>query len=206
MARVQSLSAAGANGPQKKFLLKVYEPPLLSSKYLLVRLQAVTRKRARIATQGEDFFGEKTAEGLLGLIRQLQREDPLCLRLIKEIERHNSRKSYALDQDGLLKYKNRKSSCPTAKGADAGTPLFILFISQAVGALKRLRSYFNAKFYWLQLTNDAREYVLTCPTCQNVAIPRHKPYGKLESLPIPRAPRPIAKSGPDRATEPNSRF
>ena len=27
-----------------------------------------------------------------------------------------------------------------------------------------------------------------CYICQNIAIPRHKPYGKLESLPVPEGP------------------
>jgi len=35
------------------------------------------------------------------------------------------------------------------------------------------------------LATDVREYVLSCQTCQNIAIPKHKPYGKLQSLPIP---------------------
>src|SRR6266480_6043362 len=35
---------------------------------------------------------------------------------------------------------------------------------------------------------DIREYITTCSTCQNVAIPRHKPYGKLEPLPVPEWP------------------
>ena len=28
----------------------------------------------------------------------------------------------------------------------------------------------------------------TCSTCQNITTPRHKPYGKLESLPVPDGP------------------
>ena len=28
----------------------------------------------------------------------------------------------------------------------------------------------------------------TCSICQNIATPRHKPYGKLESLPVPDGP------------------
>ncbi len=27
-----------------------------------------------------------------------------------------------------------------------------------------------------------------CSVCQNIAIPRHKPYGKLEPLPVPLGP------------------
>jgi len=38
------------------------------------------------------------------------------------------------------------------------------------------------------MDTDIREYVTTCSVCQNVAIPRHKPYGKLEPLPVPSGP------------------
>jgi hypothetical protein len=36
--------------------------------------------------------------------------------------------------------------------------------------------------------SDIREYVTTCSVCQNIAIPRHKPYSKLEPLPVPKRP------------------
>ena len=35
------------------------------------------------------------------------------------------------------------------------------------------------------MATNIREYVTTCSTCQNIAVPRHKLYGKLESLPVP---------------------
>jgi transposase InsO family protein len=38
------------------------------------------------------------------------------------------------------------------------------------------------------MDTDVREYVTTCSTCQSCAIPRHKPYGKLEPLPVPERP------------------
>ena len=38
------------------------------------------------------------------------------------------------------------------------------------------------------MSTDIREYVTTCSICQNIAIPRHKPYGKLEPLPVPSGP------------------
>src|SRR6267154_4883949 len=41
------------------------------------------------------------------------------------------------------------------------------------------------KFYWPGLARDVREYIATCSTCQSIATPRHKPYGKLELLPVP---------------------
>ena len=35
---------------------------------------------------------------------------------------------------------------------------------------------------------DIREYITTCSVCQNIAIPRHKPYGKLKPLLVPLGP------------------
>ena len=38
------------------------------------------------------------------------------------------------------------------------------------------------------MATDIREYVTICSICQNIAVPRHKPYGKLESLPVLERP------------------
>ena len=73
----------------------------------LVRMQAVTRKRARSAVRGESPLHEKTAEGLLSQVKELQGEDPLCLRLRKECDSGNARNGYELSQDGLLRYKDK---------------------------------------------------------------------------------------------------
>jgi hypothetical protein len=72
----------------------------------LVRMQAVTRKRARSAVRGESSLHEKTAEGLLSQVK-VQGEDPLCLRLRKECDSGKARNGYELSQDGLLRYKDK---------------------------------------------------------------------------------------------------
>ena len=54
--------------------------------------------------------------------------------------------------------------------------------------IEKTKELLERKFYWPGLAMDVREYISTCQTCQNIAIPRHKPYGKLESLPIPEGP------------------
>ena len=38
------------------------------------------------------------------------------------------------------------------------------------------------------MSTNIREYVTMCSICQNIAIPRHKPYGKLEPLLVPFGP------------------
>jgi hypothetical protein len=38
------------------------------------------------------------------------------------------------------------------------------------------------------MATNIREYVVTCSTCQNIVIPKHKPYRKLQPLPVPQRP------------------
>jgi hypothetical protein len=73
----------------------------------LVRLQAVTRREAKEATQRESPLVDKTAEGLLDLILQSQGTDPLCTRLKKELGTNSGCEGYFIDQRGLLYYKGR---------------------------------------------------------------------------------------------------
>ena len=177
-------------------------------------MQAVTRKRARIATQGEKPPGEKTADGLLSLIKELQREDPLCSRLLKEIDSSNGRKGYELGQDGLLKYKNRVV-VPQQKALTREL-LYLYHDDQFAGhwGIEKTKELPQRKFYWLSLANDVRGYVLTCLTCQNITIPRHKSYGQLDPLPIAEegmtnakeAIRRFEKASKARAREDNDLF
>jgi hypothetical protein len=83
----------------------------------LVRLQAVTRREAKKATQEENPLVEKTAPNLTTLILKSQGTNPLCVKLKKELGQsgqdhsaptgQNSREGYTLDQRGLLFYKDR---------------------------------------------------------------------------------------------------
>jgi hypothetical protein len=43
-------------------------------------------------------------------------------------------------------------------------------------------------FYWPGMTSYIIEYIKTCDVCQRNRIDTHKPYGKLQPLPIPDAP------------------
>jgi transposase InsO family protein len=44
------------------------------------------------------------------------------------------------------------------------------------------------KYCWPHMARDVRDYVATCTTCQRIKPARHKPYGELQSLPLPRGP------------------
>jgi transposase InsO family protein len=43
-------------------------------------------------------------------------------------------------------------------------------------------------YYWPRIRADINEYIDTCDVCQRMKVPRHKPYGLLAPLPIPKGP------------------
>jgi hypothetical protein len=154
----------------------------------LVRLQAVTRQEAKKAIQGESPLVDKTAEGLLNLILKSQGTDPLCTRLKKELDTDSGCEGYSMGQGGLLYYKERVV-VPSQKSLIQEL-LYLYHDDQFSGhwGIDKTKELLECKFYWPGLATDVREYVLSCQVCQNIAIPRHKPYGKLQSLPIPKGP------------------
>ncbi|KAL4744261.1 hypothetical protein BDW72DRAFT_199782 [Aspergillus terricola var. indicus] len=110
-ASVNKVLAAGRHAPiaviQVLSALPQAEDNKAGHLMKFARMQTVTRKRAKIAAQGEEPLGKKTADGLLNMIQKLQGEDPLCSRLKKEIKYNKSWKGYEIDQDGLLRYKSQ---------------------------------------------------------------------------------------------------
>ena len=44
------------------------------------------------------------------------------------------------------------------------------------------------KFYWKNMANDVQEYVKSCKECQRNKPRRHRPYGELSQLPMPKGP------------------
>jgi len=43
-------------------------------------------------------------------------------------------------------------------------------------------------FWWPQMWKTVKDYVTTCDICSRSKIPRHRPYGLLQPLPIPETP------------------
>jgi transposase InsO family protein len=131
----------------------------------------------------------------LATIRELQGSDPLCLRLNNELRtrpisgRENySREGYTIGQDGLLLYAGRV--VVPAQKALTQELLYLYHDNQFAGywGIEKTQELLERKFYWHGLARDVREYVTTCSTCQNIATPRHRPYGQLQSLSVPKRP------------------
>jgi hypothetical protein len=43
-------------------------------------------------------------------------------------------------------------------------------------------------YWWPHVRRDILEYVKTCDICQRMKVARHRPYGRLEPLPLPKGP------------------
>lgn len=52
----------------------------------------------------------------------------------------------------------------------------------------RTAELMRRKFHWEGIDSAVQDYVKTCPICQGSRKPRHKPYGQLQSLPLPEHP------------------
>jgi hypothetical protein len=148
---------------------------------LCIRLKKELRKGL-----GQEGSSQKPT-GYEGLRQQPGSDQEGSSRLKADYE-GTGRKGYTLDQKGLLSYQGR-AVVPLQK-ALIQELLYLYHDDQLAGhwGVDKTKELLQRRFYWPGLTTDVREYVTTCPTCQNIAIPRHRPYGKLESLPVPERP------------------
>ena len=98
------------------------------------------------------------------------------------------RQGYALDQQCLLRYEGR-DVVPLQKSFIQ--ELLYLYHDDQLArhwVSTRLRSYQNASSIG-QVQRRMSGNTTTCSSCQNRAICRHKPHGKLEPLPVPEQPQ-----------------
>jgi hypothetical protein len=54
--------------------------------------------------------------------------------------------------------------------------------------IARTRAAVGRLFWWESLDSDVTKFVSTCVACQRNKARRHKPYGLLQSLPVPEKP------------------
>ena len=51
--------------------------------------------------------------------------------------------------------------------------------------VKRTAELIQRKYKWPQMARDIEDYVLSCTMCKRIKPTRQKPFGELQSLPIP---------------------
>lgn len=60
-------------------------------------------------------------------------------------------------------------------------------ISAHLGFFKTFQKI-NSRFYWPKMRAEVKEYVRTCELCQKRKLPKQKPAGLLQPIPIPESP------------------
>ena len=164
----------------------------------IVKIQKITRHRAREAARNEVPRQKDVCEGLRQLVAASQRDDPFSRRVLKELAtpEGTTRAHYSISTDELLLYK-RRLYIPQQRSLIH--ELMYLHHDDSLaghwGMTKTLK-LLQRKFKWAGMKRDVEEYVRTCPTCQ---VPHHKPYGQLQ--PLPRPTRPWAEISLDWITQ-----
>ncbi|KAF5230292.1 hypothetical protein FAUST_9880 [Fusarium austroamericanum] len=150
-----------------------------------------TRDAVRQGLSGESVYTEQVTGSLLDMIGGLQQADTDTQERIiaittEELPRKNL--EWTVGTDGLLRFKNRLF---IPKDPALRAELMRLYHDDPLAGhfgVNRTLQLLQRKVHWTSIEDDVREYIQTCAVCQSAATPRHRPYGRLESLPIPRRP------------------
>jgi hypothetical protein len=156
----------------------------------IVEAQKVTRRRAKEATQEELPLQDEPSSGLRQLLAAAQGDDPYSRRVLKELAtpEGTARAHYSKAADGLLLYKERLY-VPQQRSLIC--ELMQLYHDDPLAGhwgVTKTFELLQRKFKWQNMRQDVELYVKTCPTCQGLSAPRHKPYGELSPLPQPAKP------------------
>jgi transposase InsO family protein len=151
--------------------------------------QAVPQCVVQQVCLNEDIYEDEANIDLKSLIHRLQNDDPETTRRKAAVQQGaKGFKNWHVDANGLLRFKNRLYVPASAKLRQKIISLY--HDDRLAGHFGRSRTeeLLKRKFHWINLQDDVAEYVQECQICQGAAVPKHRPYGKLETLPIPSRP------------------
>ena len=152
--------------------------------------QLLPRLAANVLVASETAY-DPSSKPVYELIKALQQEDALVQQW-KAGEAQGKRKkdagAWTTDSQGLLNY-NGKLYVPEEASVRAellkrhhDDPLAGHF------GVEKTTELIGRKYFWQNMKGDIKEYVNTCDICQRVKVKRHRPYGELGALPIPKGP------------------
>ena len=149
--------------------------------------------RKEVRDVPEEPYGEPH-RSMKSLIKDLQASDDRAQKLCSKDHppprrrRKASNKAWSVDSEGLVRHNGRLY----VPGDEAVREEIISKnhddpLAGHFGTEKTLELV-QRKYSWPGCAKQAETYVRTCDVCQRTKVPRHKPYGELKSLPIPKEP------------------
>ena len=162
-------------------------------------LQSIDETAAREHIQEHDtvYVTDETIGRIAERIRPLLIEDPCAVQVRQELATPDSPHSPWKDEGGVLWHDGCLYVPPSLREdvihANHDNPLAGHF------GVERTLELIRRKYYWPNqergdqqdtehdpsMRAQVKEYCETCTICKRSKAPRHKPYGKLSSLPIP---------------------
>ena len=152
--------------------------------------QLVPRLVANVLMASETAYNP-SSKPAYELIKALQQEDALVQQWKAgeaQGKRNKDAGAWTMDSQGLLNY-NGKLYVPEEASVRAellkrhhDDPLAGHF------GVEKTTELMCRKYFWKSMKADIKEYVNTCDICQRVKVKRHRPYGELGALPIPKGP------------------
>lgn len=153
----------------------------------LGRAQYIPQCEVQAAVPTEHVYSPQVGDHLENLIMRLQTHDEGTQRPKAAVAQGlPGHKGWDLSPEGLVRFKGRLY---VPAGANLRRKLLGLYHDDALAGhfgINRTDELLRRKLHWVNLQNDVAEYVQSCAVCQGA--PKHRPHGKLESLPIPSRP------------------
>ena len=146
----------------------------------------------------EENAFDNPSNSLRDILYRLQRNDPFAnhIRLAAAKDKDFQQAcnttlkkgGYTVSPDGLVSCHGR--TLVPERGGAREEILKLHHDDPLAGHFGRVRTLelIRRKYEWPKMAKDVRNYVSTCTTCQRVKPARHKPYGELQSLPLPSRP------------------
>ncbi len=170
----------------------------------LLASQTITRAEAKDALDGVNPCADGSpllSQHLVELIRHSQELDPKCTRIMAEQElsllAQDNDPAYEVvpgwsimlpifPEGPTLLCRNGLVYVPPQEALKAEIlSLFHDCPSAGHWGARKTLDLIHRYLCWDGVEGDVNAYVASCPQCQGKAIHRHKPYGKLQPLPIP---------------------
>jgi len=155
------------------------------------KISGASRSMPRIAAvslaRGEKPY-ENPTRNIVEVVKILQKDQPEWVSSVKDKLRTRGGASSLELRDGLLYRSN--ALCIPEDAALRSELMRIHHDDPMAGHFgpAKTSALLNRKYWWPELNADVKEHVDTCGVCQRTRTQRHRPYGELQSLPLPNGP------------------
>ena len=161
-------------------------------KVLIVGIVASLKVKKLWSHLSDSLYQESpyaTVSTVIAHLPELQQEDPMAWTVRKELANPNvnvysgqSGESWS-EIEGVLHYDGKPYILEILRTdlleRNHDDPLAGHF------GVEKTLELLTRKYYWPKMRADVEKYVQGCDICMSSKVQRHKPYGSLQSLPIP---------------------